>query len=186
MTVELQVDDVFDEAVRGEHAVLVIAPEECDLDLLALVLVGVILHPNRSLDAGMRCRAGRLRPRGFSDDSSGKVPQVSRSAQQAAENEATFRLANERLSQKASELELGDQLTPYLCECEDERCTKVVELSRDEYEEVRAHPRRFVMVRGHQKADEQVVRERSRYAVVEKAGEEGELVARRDPRSPSG
>ena len=36
--------DVVDVAVRGQHAVLVLAAEERDLDLLTLVLVGVVLH----------------------------------------------------------------------------------------------------------------------------------------------
>src|SRR3954454_6473330 len=42
--VQLDVGDVLDEAVRGQHTVLVIAPEERKLDLLTLVLVGVVLH----------------------------------------------------------------------------------------------------------------------------------------------
>jgi hypothetical protein len=37
--------NVLDEAVRGEDSVLIIAAEEGDLDLLAFVLVGVVLHP---------------------------------------------------------------------------------------------------------------------------------------------
>ena len=44
VAVQLDVRDVLDVAVRGEHAVLVLAAEEGDLDLLALVLVGVVLH----------------------------------------------------------------------------------------------------------------------------------------------
>jgi hypothetical protein len=108
---------------------------------------------------------------------------VSRSIERAAENEATFRLANESLARKAGELGLGDDRTPYLCECEDERCTHVINLNRDEYEVVRADPRRFVMVPGHQGGDDRVVHEEDGFTVIEKAGEEGELVARRDPRS---
>src|SRR5215207_3889015 len=42
--VELDVGDVVDVAVRGEDAVLILAAEERDLDLLALVLVRVVLH----------------------------------------------------------------------------------------------------------------------------------------------
>jgi hypothetical protein len=41
--VELDVGDVVDVAVGGEDAVLVLAAEERDLDLLALVLVRVVL-----------------------------------------------------------------------------------------------------------------------------------------------
>ena len=42
--VQLDVRDVVDVAVRRQHAVLVLAAEERDLDLLTLVLVGVVLH----------------------------------------------------------------------------------------------------------------------------------------------
>jgi len=48
VAVELDVGDVFDDAVRREDAVLVIAAEERDLDLLALVLVRVILDSSET------------------------------------------------------------------------------------------------------------------------------------------
>ena len=58
---------------------------------------------------------------------------MGRSVEQAARNEATFRAANEGLEQKAAELGFGEARTPYLCECEDPACTKVVELSHTQY-----------------------------------------------------
>jgi hypothetical protein len=108
---------------------------------------------------------------------------VSRSVQRAAYNEATFRQANESLEDKAAELGLSEERTPYLCECEDERCTKIIQLTRKEYETVRANPKRFVMMPGHRGSDDLVVEERSEFAVIEKTGEEGALVAERDPRA---
>ena len=42
--VQLDVGDVLDVAVRGQDAILVLAAEQRDLDLLTLVLVGVVLH----------------------------------------------------------------------------------------------------------------------------------------------
>src|SRR5439155_25753959 len=42
--VQLDVGDVLDVAVGCQYALLVLAPEERDLDLLALVLAGVVLH----------------------------------------------------------------------------------------------------------------------------------------------
>ena len=44
MAVQLDVRDVLEVAVGGQDAVLVLAAEQGDLDLLALVLVGVVLH----------------------------------------------------------------------------------------------------------------------------------------------
>jgi hypothetical protein len=110
---------------------------------------------------------------------------VSRSVERAAENEATFRDANEQLEARAAELGMDDRRTPYLCECEDERCMKVIRLRREEYEAVRAHPTRFVVIPGHQEGDERVVLEADGVTVIEKDGVEGDLVAMRDPRSIS-
>jgi hypothetical protein len=108
---------------------------------------------------------------------------VSRSVAQAAAIESAFRDANEQIQAKADELGFGAQTTPYLCECEDAGCTEVIGLTRVAYEEVRAHPRRFVMVSGHQEPDSRLVQETARLTVIEKTGEEGKLVAARDPRA---
>jgi hypothetical protein len=49
VAVQLEMWNALDSAVRGEGAVLVLAPEELHFDLLALVLVRVVLHePERS------------------------------------------------------------------------------------------------------------------------------------------
>jgi hypothetical protein len=106
-----------------------------------------------------------------------------RSLEKAAKNESTFRQANEGLEQKATEFGFGDEPTPYLCECENEYCTSVLQLTREQYEAVRANPRRFLMVAGHQEPDERVVQGEARYIVIEKSGKAGDLVAKRDPRS---
>jgi hypothetical protein len=108
---------------------------------------------------------------------------MQRSVEQAAKNEATFREANERLEEKAAEFGFEEERTPYLCECEDERCTNVMGLTRAEYEGVRANPKSFVLVPGHQGADDAVRREKAGFIVIEKTGEEGKLVAERDPRA---
>jgi hypothetical protein len=50
--VQLDVGDVLDVAVRGQHSVLVLAAEERDLDLLTLVLVGVVLDATQASDFG--------------------------------------------------------------------------------------------------------------------------------------
>ena len=44
MAVQLDVRDVLDQAVGGQHTVLIVAPEERDFDLLTLVLVGLVVH----------------------------------------------------------------------------------------------------------------------------------------------
>ena len=49
VAVQLDVRDVLDVAVGREDALLVLAAEECDLDLLTLVLVRVVLHETQSI-----------------------------------------------------------------------------------------------------------------------------------------
>src|SRR5437764_9092388 len=119
----------------------------------------------------------------FFSPPAGQVSGMSRSDEQAAKNESTFRRANESLEEEATDLGFDDEPTPYLCECEDERCVELVQLNREEYEAVRANPKRFVMVPGHQEADDVVVREGARFTVIEKTGQEGDIVAEQDPRS---
>jgi hypothetical protein len=61
VSVQLDVGDVLDEAVSGQHPVLVIAAEEGDFDLLTLVLVGVVLDGPEPSEFGLTiaCRPCR-------------------------------------------------------------------------------------------------------------------------------
>ena len=94
-----------------------------------------------------------------------------------ADNEAVFRLANSAI---ASNLRDRAGRHEYLCECGDEECFERLGLSNDEYEAVRAHPARFIVVPGHEDltAGEVVVVEFDRYCVVEKRGCKREIVER--------
>jgi hypothetical protein len=58
-----------------------------------------------------------------------------------------------------------------------------VSLTADEYEEVRRVSTHFVVAKGHLANDhERLVRESSRYQVVEKSGVAGQVASRLDPR----
>ena len=75
----------------------------------------------------------------------------------------------------------------YGCECASATCEQLVSLTVDEYEEVRKVPTHFVVARGHVDARvEIVVRETSRYQVVEKFGVAAEVATRLDPHPPHG
>lgn len=108
---------------------------------------------------------------------------VSRSAERRAENEATFRAANEQIEDSARELDLAALPIPFICECEDERCMHIVRLTVAEYERVRLDGKHFFVRRGHESESDRVVAEAEAYATVEKTGEEGQLVAEQDPRA---
>jgi hypothetical protein len=72
----------------------------------------------------------------------------------------------------------------FSCECGDPDCNGHVCLSMEEYESIRAHPDRFVVVPNHENPEvERVVTERSRYAVIETlAGEASKTALRSNPR----
>ena len=98
-------------------------------------------------------------------------------------NEATFRLANERMA-SWEERQQGGSPEPYFCECGDLDCREGVRLHRSEYEEIRSDPRHFLVVVGH--ADptiETVIHHTQRYDVVQKNEDVRPLVERTDPRS---
>jgi hypothetical protein len=108
---------------------------------------------------------------------------MGRSAARRAENEATFRGANESIEESAQSMALTALPIPFICECEDERCIQIVRLTIAEYEDVRRHGRHFLVSPGHHSEPDRVVAEADTHTTVEKTGEEGRLVAAQDPRA---
>ena len=99
-----------------------------------------------------------------------------------ARNNATFRDANEHIGAAAGAYGI-DSPIPFICECADARCSAIVRLTLEQYEEVRADSRHFLNVPGHQDAAE-IVAERDGYVIVEKLGRAGDIVDALDERSP--
>lgn len=83
------------------------------------------------------------------------------------------RRANERLVRAVGHLVEAENQVPFLCECRDPLCTEPVPMTLQEYEAVRAHPRRFALVPGHPTlAGERIVGEDSRFQITEKLDEQ--------------
>lgn len=102
----------------------------------------------------------------------------------AAKNEIVLRELNERL--EAHNRWVNRRFSEWVCECADETCAEPVELSIEEYEDVRAEPTRFLVAPSEEHVSpriEQVVRREERYWVVEKTGVSAELSDELDPRS---
>jgi hypothetical protein len=98
-----------------------------------------------------------------------------------ASNQASLRTVNEGVRG-----ELAGGMVGFRCECGRLGCTRIVMLSRDEYEAVRAHPRRFAVVPAHDVAEiEKVVVRHASHAVVEVRAELATLAERTDPRRAS-
>lgn len=104
--------------------------------------------------------------------------------EQAALNQAAFRAANEKLNRRYLGGDESDDPYPFLCECGDRGCTRVVELTLEVYAEIRSHPARFLVLSGHvEPSVELEVEAAAAYSVVEKFGVAGEAAALRWPRS---
>lgn len=104
------------------------------------------------------------------------------SDERAARNEALFREVNEEVARLEHRLEGDEPL--FVCECANEACVERVSVPLDAYEELRSHPRRFVLKPGHQQTDvERVVESTDGYVVVEKTAAAGVVAERTDPRS---
>lgn len=70
----------------------------------------------------------------------------------------------------------------FLCECADADCVEHIDLTRQEYEEVRAEPTHFAIMPGHENGSvEKNVWETDRFVVVEKLVAE-RFLERTDPR----
>ena len=103
--------------------------------------------------------------------------------QRAGANEATIRDVNEGIERGQWP---GEEDTPvgFRCECAQLGCNQLIELSVREYEDIRAHPRRFVVVPGHEAPDvETVIEAGPRYIIVEKLDQAGEVAEQHDPRA---
>ncbi|HEX9417256.1 MAG TPA: hypothetical protein VF895_11190 [Gaiellaceae bacterium] len=110
--------------------------------------------------------------------------------EQRARNETLFRNLNERLKEIDDGLDtavVGAAVVDreeFLCECGALDCMARLEMTRQEYEAVRAHPARFIVLGDHvDDAIETVVETHARYTVVQKHGEEADIARGTDPRS---
>jgi hypothetical protein len=84
--------------------------------------------------------------------------------------ERLFRRVNEAIGRG---LWPGDEhdRAAFRCECANRYCNRMVELTPAEYERVRANPRHFVVIPGHEHSQlETVIRRTPGYVVVEKLG----------------
>jgi hypothetical protein len=112
---------------------------------------------------------------------------------QRTKNEGVLREVNERIEQiEKAEGETSSKGRPaifeFLCECgRAGRCDHVVEMTIQEYEEVRSQDDRFAVYPGHELDElERVVKRSERFVVVDKRRAAEPLVAD-DPRgAPSG
>ncbi len=96
-------------------------------------------------------------------------------------NEGMFREVNEAIQRGLWPGE--DDQAQFRCECALLECNLAVTLRLREYERIRAHPRRFFVVPGHEVPEaEDVVERTAGWLVVEKRGQAGAVAESTDPR----
>jgi hypothetical protein len=86
------------------------------------------------------------------------------------ENEHVFRSANERLREVVEKrFAPPSARVPFLCECADETCMGRVDVTLEQYRDLRSHERRFIMLPDHQRtAGEEIVEQHDGYYITEK------------------
>jgi hypothetical protein len=96
-----------------------------------------------------------------------------------AHSQANLRRLNEAMRAAA-----GSEIV-FRCECGQIGCNQLIALSRDEYERVRTHTRRFAIVPGHEITEiDAPVERHQRYVVVEaRTPAAAEVADRTDPRT---
>jgi hypothetical protein len=100
-----------------------------------------------------------------------------------AANQALLRDVNEAI-ERGLRPGHNAQAVNFRCECAALECNQAVTLTVTEYESVRANPRRFVLIDGHERRSVETIVEHLRdYVVVEKIGDSGAVAEERDPRS---
>ena len=102
-----------------------------------------------------------------------------------AENEAMFRIANERAAGwEERHAEPGD-VELYQCECASLECRDKVGLRKADYERVRQDPTQFFVLPGNEIPDvETVVEEHEAWLVVQKDPETHPIAQATDERTP--
>ncbi|MFL5920877.1 MAG: hypothetical protein ACJ75Q_13700 [Gaiellaceae bacterium] len=81
--------------------------------------------------------------------------------------EDVFRSANDRIAEKGRELGWRFPV-PFLCECSERRCFARVELTLEEYEQLRSHAQRYLTVPGHEVDGAVLLEQNERVAYAEK------------------
>jgi hypothetical protein len=107
--------------------------------------------------------------------------------ERVTKNDATFREANERIYGRAREYKVTEAI-PFLCECADPGCTAIIRLSAEEYNRVRADPRRFFGAPGHAapfRESLEIAERHATYEVFVMVGRAAEIAEALDPRPPT-
>jgi len=86
-------------------------------------------------------------------------------------NNDRFRGANEAIREQTDRLGADMEQIPFLCECPAEDCVDILQLTRDEYNDIRKHDDRYMTAVGHEDREKpvgQVIERNEGYVVIVK------------------
>jgi hypothetical protein len=110
---------------------------------------------------------------------------VDASDEQRARNEVLFREVNEQveaINERLNDKTESDSLI-FVCECGRTDCHEKIPMARTEYEALRANPKHFAVLPGHENTRiASVVERHDGFLVAEKKGEAAEMAIEHDPR----
>jgi hypothetical protein len=93
-----------------------------------------------------------------------------------------FRAVNERIKELGTGYSLAE--LNLVCECGDERCTRHLAMTPQEYEQLRQHPGRFAVLAGHQQPDDELIACQDGFLIVARRSDAPEGLA--DPQNAEG
>jgi hypothetical protein len=101
------------------------------------------------------------------------------------ENEALYRLVNERIGALKSSVATPTREFGVICECATLTCKAQIMVSPEVYEQTRARSDHFIVLRGHQLDDiETIIDDHGTFIVIEKNPAEAKRIAEEmDPRT---
>jgi hypothetical protein len=99
-----------------------------------------------------------------------------------AENQSTFRKANERIREVIDRSDVVLPVAPFVCECGDPGCRRLIDVPLAVYADVRTSPRRFLHALEHvdDGTSGKVVGTFDGYAIVEKSGISAQVAEREE------
>jgi hypothetical protein len=102
-----------------------------------------------------------------------------------AQNGARFREQNEWIQAAEASYAASARLMRFVCECGDLSCARMIELTRSEYESVRAASNRFAVAPNHENPESELIfSEYARFTVVDKiTGPALQIARETDPRA---
>jgi hypothetical protein len=108
------------------------------------------------------------------------VSQIERKAR----NQSLFRDVNEEIEALHDQRFSADDWFTIVCECGGAGCAERIELTREEYEALRADPTHFLVAQGHVDGDvDCLVVQRDGYAIVANVGVAAHIARRTYPRT---